>query len=200
MRRERRFLVGGAAIAAVGLIALGLGVLRDDGAAPDGSIPETTTTAGAPTASPGPGSLRPTNGLSSATSGGGASGDGQPEQPAADHGPGTGPWWRRVPPVAGTLRTTDGRRIGHATVLATDGDTLTVTVVGAARLPRAATRAVFTEDDRAVVELGSVTPGVRGVGFVLTAADADQLPDPVTTLELRDAEGRTVATATLLPV
>lgn len=186
-------------MAAVVLTALGLGIMRHDGAAPDGSKAETTTTAGAPTASPGPGWLRPTNGLGGTASSGGASGGGQAEQEATDHGPGTAPWWRRVPPVAGTLRTPDGRRIGHATVLASDGDTLTVTVVGAARLPRTATRAVLTEDDRVVVELGSVTSGVRGVGFVLTAADAEQLPDPVTTLELWDAQGRTVATATLLP-
>ncbi|MEK6311067.1 MULTISPECIES: hypothetical protein [Curtobacterium] len=193
---RRWLLVGGAAVAAVGLIALGLGVPRDDSAAPDGSNPGTSTPAGAAIASPAPGWLRPTNGLGGGTDGEG----GQPEQQTGDHALGSATWWRRVPPVAGALRTVDGRRIGHAAVLASDGGTLTVTVVGAAQLPRTATRAVLTGDDRAVVELGSVTPGVRGVGFVLTAADADQLPDPVTTLELQDAEGRTVATATLLPV
>ncbi|KTR07096.1 hypothetical protein [Curtobacterium luteum] len=200
MTRGWWLVVGGAAVAVVGLVVLGLGVPRGEDATPDGSDSETTTTARTATASPGPGWLRPTNGLGDASSGGGEPEDGQPEQQAADHGPGTAPWWRRVPPVAGTLRTIDGRRIGHATVLASDGDTLTVTVVGDGRLPRTATRAVLTEDDRFVVELGSVTSGVRGAGFVLKAADADQLPDPVTTLELRDAEGRTIATATLLPV
>ncbi len=41
---------------------------------------------------------------------------------------------------------------------------------------------------------------MRGVGFVLGAADADRLPDPVRALELRGKGGAVVASAVLLPV
>ncbi|MFJ4221691.1 hypothetical protein [Curtobacterium luteum] len=200
MNRGQWFLVGGAGVllAAVAVTVVAVGGPADSGATPHGSVSGAESAASAATASPAPRWLGPTNRLGAPVDAG--SPDGAPAESSAGRGAGTDAWWRRVPPVAGALRSSDGRRIGHVAVLASDGDTLTVTVVGTARLPRTASTAVLTAEDRAVVELGTVTPGVRGVGFVLTAADADQLPDPVTTLELRDRDGRTVATAVLLPV
>ncbi|WP_242090957.1 hypothetical protein [Curtobacterium sp. DN_7.5] len=200
MNRGRWFLAGGAGVllAAVATTAVVVGGAPDGGATTRGSGSDAESKASAATASPAPGWLGPTNRLGAPADAG--SPDGEPAERSAGPRAGTDAWWRRVPPVAGPLRSSDGRRIGHVAVLGSDGDTLTITVVGTARLPRTASTAVLTADDRAVVELGTVTSGVRGVGFVLTAADADRLPDPVTTLELRDRDGRTVATAVLLPV
>lgn len=121
--------------------------------------------------------------------------------PAADpRGRSVEPWWRRVPPVAGALTAPDGRSIGKVTVLVTDGDTLTVTIVGTGKLPEAATSAVLTSTRGGEEVLGAVSPDMRGVGFVLGAADADRLPDPVRALELRGRGGEVVASAVLLPV
>ncbi len=98
--------------------------------------------------------------------------------------PSTTAWWRRVPPVAGTLTASDGRSIGTVTILGTDGDTLTITVAGDPALPAGATRAVLTSPDGREEDLGAVTPDMRGVAFVLGATSAERLPDPVHALEL----------------
>lgn len=114
--------------------------------------------------------------------------------------PSTTAWWRRVPPVAGTLTASDGRSIGTVTILGTDGDTLTITVAGDPALPAGATRAVLTSPDGREEDLGVVTPDMRGVAFVLGATSAERLPDPVHALELRGPGGRVVASGVLLPV
>ncbi|MFJ4294477.1 hypothetical protein [Curtobacterium sp. NPDC089689] len=199
--RRRVSLIGGlvvllavAAVISIAVVQRGAPDERSIGAATttltEASPPGTTTEPGGSG-----GALSPSNALGAPVA--------PAQDPSEDASPSDAavePWWRRVPPVAGTLTAPDGSPVGKVTVLVTDGDTLTVTIVGARRLPEAATSAVLTSTRGGEEVLGAVSPDMRGVGFVLGAADADRLPDPVRALELRGKGGAVVASAVLLPV